>query len=190
MIVMTIASTPSLKASSLPLLMREPIPSRREYPAVSTANSSPEPSSPVEIESFLADYPPRIARQAQALRRMVLKAVPSAIERLRPGWRLIGYDLPISRHGTYFAWVWPETEHVHVGWQAGTLMNDPNHVLRGAHLKLKKVRYLTFEPGEKITPKVVIDLTREAARISSMSRGERQLLSMSMSPSDFDQASV
>ena len=118
-----------------------------------------------------------------------MKAVPSAIERIRPGWRLIGYDLPISRHGTYFAWVWPEPEHVHVGWQAGTLMSDPNHVLRGAHLKLKKVRYLTFDPSEKITAKVVIELTREAARISSMSRGERQLVSMSVSMSDADQAS-
>jgi hypothetical protein len=155
---------------------------------VRTASSLPSASTPEEIESFLADYQPGIARQAQALRKMVLKAVPSAIERLRPGWRLIGYDLPISRHGTYFAWVWPETEHVHVGWQAGTLMNDPDHVLRGAHLNLKKVRYLTFQPGDTITQKVVIDLTREAARISSMSRGERQLLSMAMM--DVDQASV
>ena len=141
----------------------------------------PNASTPDEISSFLAEYPPRIARQTEALRKLVRRAVPSAIERLRPGWRLIGYDLPITRHGTYFAWVWPETEHVHVGWQAGTLMNDPDHVLRGAHLKLKKVRYLTFEPGERITPKLVIDLTREAARISSMSRGERQLLSISQS---------
>jgi hypothetical protein len=154
--------------------------------AVRTANSSPSASTPEEIDAFLAEYPPRIARQAETLRKMVLKAVPSAIERLRPGWRLIGYDLPLSRGGTYFAWVWPETEHVHVGWQAGTLMRDPDHVLRGAHLKLKKVRYLTFEPGVKIAPKMVIDLTREAARISSMSRGERQLLSMSTPHSDVD----
>ena len=153
-----------------------------------TANSLPGASTAEEIDAFLADYSPRIARQARALRKMVLRAVPSAIERIRPGWRLIGYDLPIGRHGTYFAWVWPETEHIHVGWQAGTLMSDPDHVLRGAHLKLKKVRYLTFEPGEKITHRVVVDLTREAARISSLSRGERQL--MAMSQSDFDQASV
>jgi hypothetical protein len=144
----------------------------------------PKASTPDEIASFLADYPPRIARQTEALRKMIRRAVPSAIERLRPGWRLIGYDLPITRHGTYFAWVWPETEHVHVGWQAGTLMNDPDHVLRGAHLKLKKVRYLTFGPGERITPTLVMDLTREAARISSMSRGERQLLAMAHSSLD------
>jgi hypothetical protein len=135
------------------------------------------------IDDFLAFYPPRIARQAAALRTLVLRAVPSAVERVRPGWRLIGYDLPITRHGTYFAWVWPETEHVHIGWQVGTLMKDPEGALRGAHLKLKKVRYLTFEPGDRIPTRRVVDFTREAARISSLSRGERQLLALSRAES-------
>jgi hypothetical protein len=131
-----------------------------------------------DIDEFLAFYPPRIARQAQKLRALMARAVPTAKERLRPGWRLIGYDLPITRHGTYFAWVWPEVEHIHVGWQAGTLMDDPDHVLRGAHLRLKKVRYLTFRPADSIPSRLVVDLTRQAARISSMSRGERQILAM------------
>lgn len=130
------------------------------------------------IDHFLAFYPPSIVRQTHRLRALVTRAVPQALERIRRGWRLIGYDLPITRHGTYFAWVWPEFEHVHVGWQVGTLMNDPNELLRGAHLKLKKVRYLTFEPGERIPSKVVVDFTREAARLAAMSRGERQMLSI------------
>jgi len=136
---------------------------------------------PDEIDEFLAFYPPRIAGQARTLRQLMFKAVPSVLERLRPGWRLIGYDLPIAKRGTYFAWVLPELEHIHVGWQAGTLMDDPDHVLRGAHLKLKKVRYLTFAPGDRIPSRLVVDLTRQAASISSMSRGERQVLAMSRS---------
>ncbi len=130
------------------------------------------------IANFLAEYPAPIAAQARRLRALVQEAVPSAIERIRPGWRLIGYDLPITRHGTYFAWVWPEQEHVHVGWQVGTLMADPRGLLRGAHLRLKKVRYLTYGPRDTIAPRVVIDFTRDAARIAAMSRGERQLLTM------------
>lgn len=134
-----------------------------------------------EITDFLALYPQPIAIQAQRLRELVLEAVPNALERLRPGWRLVGYDLPISRRSTYFAWVWPEHEHVHVGWQVGTLMADPSGLLRGAHLKLKKVRYLTYGPRDKIVARIVIDFTREAARIAAMSRGERQLLALTRS---------
>jgi hypothetical protein len=131
------------------------------------------------IEDFLAFYPPRIVSQVEALRKLVLRAVPSAVERLRPGWKLIGYDLPITRHGTYFCWIWPQTEHVHVGWETGTLMSDPHRLLQGAHLRLKKVRYLTYPPGARIPARVVIDFTREAARIASMSRAERLLLAAS-----------
>jgi hypothetical protein len=134
-----------------------------------------------EIADFLAFYPAPIARHAQRLRDLVKEAVPNAVERLRPGWRLIGYDLPITRHGTYFAWVWPEQEHVHVGWQVGTLMADPHGLLRGAHLRLKKVRYLTYGPRDRIEPRPVIEFTRDAARIAAMSRGERQLLALARS---------
>ncbi|MEA2676300.1 MAG: hypothetical protein QOJ81_441 [Chloroflexota bacterium] len=134
-----------------------------------------------EIAEFLADYPGPIAVHAQRLRQLVRDAVPSAVERIRPGWRLIGYDLPITRHGTYFAWVWPELEHVHVGWQVGTLMADPRGLLRGAHLRLKKVRYLTYGPRDRIASRVVISFTRDAARIAAMSHGERELLALAKS---------
>ena len=133
------------------------------------------------IADFLAEYPAPIAAQAQRLRRAVHEAVPNAVERIRPGWRLIGFDLPITRRGIYFAWVWPEPEHIHVGWQVGTLMADPLGLLRGAHLRLKKVRYLTYGPRDRIERRVVIEFTGDAARIAAMSRGERQLLALARS---------
>ena len=132
---------------------------------------------PDEVDDFLAQYPTPIALLAQRLRALVKRAAPETIERVRPGWRLIGYDLPVTpRRTIYFAWVMPEPKHVHVGWQTGTLMSDPERVLRGAQLKLKKVRYLTFAADDRVTPKLVLDFTREAVRLSSMSRGERELL--------------
>ncbi len=135
--------------------------------------------SRAEIDAFLAFYPPAIVRQVAVLRRLVHRVAPGAVERLRPGWRLIGYDLPITRHGTYFAYIAPEQHHVHLGFEHGTLMSDAQHVLEGAHLHLRKVRYLTFLPTERIPGRVVVSLTREAARIAALSRGERQLLAAS-----------
>ena len=104
------------------------------------------------------------------------RTVPSASERIRPGWRLMGYELPTKRNGTFFAWIWPEPEHVHVGWEVGTLLSDPDGVLHGAHLKLKKVRYLTYAPDDAIDAEHVVHFTRQAVEIVSMSRGERELL--------------
>ena len=134
-----------------------------------------------EITEFLAGYPSSVAAQAQRLHGLVLQAAPTAIARVRHGWHLIGYDLPLGRRTTYFAWVGLELKHVHVGWQVGTLMADPDRVLRGAQLRLKKVRYLTYKPTDKIPARGVLDFTRDAARIASMSRGERQLLALARS---------
>lgn len=124
-------------------------------------------------ELFLDAYPPAIRERAERLRAIVRRAVPDVVERVRPGWRLIGYDIPVGRRFRYFAWVAPEPIHVHLGFEVGTLMDDPDGVLQGAHLKLKKVRYVTFRPGERIPEARLVALTKQAARIAGMSREER-----------------
>ena len=87
---------------------------------------SREPTDTIPVEALLADAPPALAALAETLRTIVLDAVPDAIERVRPGWRLIGYDFPLRRHGAFFAWVWPEAEHVHLGFPRGVDMEDPD----------------------------------------------------------------
>ena len=124
-------------------------------------------------ELFLEGYPPGIRRAAERLRAVVKQAVPDAIERVRLGWRLIGYDVPVDKRARYFAFVWPEVEHAHLGFEYGVWMADPGHLLRGAHLHLRKVRFLTFEPGDPIPEAALIEYTRDAARLATMSREER-----------------
>ena len=75
---------------------------------------------------------------------MVREAVPEAIERVRTGWRLIGYDIPVGRRTRYFAFVAPEPGHAHLGFEYGAWMTDPDGLLLGAHLELKKVRFVTY----------------------------------------------
>ena len=67
----------------------------------------------------------------------------------------------------------PEPIHVHLGFEHGIFMADPERRLEGAHLRLKKVRFTTFEPGDTIPEAAMIELTREAARVAAMSREER-----------------
>ncbi|MDQ6795703.1 MAG: DUF1801 domain-containing protein [Chloroflexota bacterium] len=131
---------------------------------------------PIPPDAFLEVYRRGIREGANRLRAIVKRAVPDAIERVRLGWRLIGYDLPIGRRTRYFAWVAPEPEHVHLGFQFGTFMPDPDRMLEGAHLRLRKVRYVTFTAGQAIPHSSLIDLTREAASLAAVSAGERLAL--------------
>ena len=117
---------------------------------------------------FLAGYPPEIEELADRLRGVVREAVPEAIERVRSGWRLIGYDLPVGRRTRYFAFVAPEPAHVHLGFEYGIWMSDPDRILRGAHLQLKRVRYVTYEPGDEIPTDALVRFTEEAAELATL----------------------
>jgi hypothetical protein len=130
-------------------------------------------NEPIPPELFLDGYPAGIQTAAERLRAVVSEAVPDAIERVRIGWRLIGYDMPVGKRTRYFAFVAPELEHVHLGFEYGVWMADPEGLLRGAHLKLRKVRYVTYEPGDPIPESALVAYTREAASLAAMSRADR-----------------
>jgi hypothetical protein len=122
----------------------------------------------IPAELFLSAYPPDIREIAERLRCSVYEAVPEAIERVRIGWRLIGYDVPVGSRTRYFAFVAPEPKHVHLGFEHGAWMTDPDRILRGAHLELKKVRYVTYEPGDTIPIDALVPYTREAAELATL----------------------
>jgi hypothetical protein len=127
-----------------------------------------EAREPIPPELFLAGYSPEIRAIADRLCDVVHQAVPEAIERVRTGWRLIGYDVPVGRRTRYFAFVAPEPEHVHLGFEYGVWMADPERMLLGAHLDLRKVRFVTIRPGDAIPTDALVDFTREAATIAAV----------------------
>jgi hypothetical protein len=126
---------------------------------------SRRPIDTIPPEALLADYPPPHQALAQRLRKIVTDAVPEAIERVRPGWRLIGYDLPSRRHGVFFAWIWPEPERVHLGFPRGIDMDDPRSEMRGGGIT-KLARWLTYSPGGSIDEEQATRLVLEAARVA------------------------
>jgi hypothetical protein len=123
----------------------------------------------VPADALLSDFPPPHQALGQRLRELVTDAAPEAIERVRPGWRLIGYDLPIKRNGAFFAWIWPEPEHVHLGFPRGMDMDDPRGELRGEGIT-KLARWLTYSPGDSIDEEQATRLVQEAARVALLPR--------------------
>jgi hypothetical protein len=127
---------------------------------------------PIPPEALLDDYPGVMQETAAALRGLVREAVPEALERVRVGWRLIGYDLPLRRYGVYFAYVAPEPIHVHLGFEYGVFMDDPSGLLQGEGIT-KKVRWLTFRSPSEIDRQPTLALVREGARVATLTTGER-----------------
>lgn len=121
----------------------------------------------VPVDVFLDGYAPPLRALAQELRQAVLRATPDATERVRVGWRIVGFDLPMRRRGVFFAWVFPEAKHVHLGFPHGDRMNERPGLLQGAGIT-KRARWLTFEPGSRIDHDLVRDLVLEAAALAGL----------------------
>ena len=122
------------------------------------------------VEAFLETYPPPMLEIVERLRVILKRATPEASERVRLGWRLLAYDLPIKRNGAYFAWIGAEKTHVHIGFPKGVLMDDARHVLKGAGIT-KYARWLTYVPGQPIDAELVTELVLEAARVAVVPKG-------------------
>jgi hypothetical protein len=128
------------------------------------------------VEVFLDGYPPAIRDTGLRLRELIRIAVPDAVEGVRSGWSWIGYGLPDRRAKRTFAWMGPERKHIHLGFQNGILLADPNRMLHGAEERLKQFRYFTFEPAIDIDEAVILDFLRRAADIALLPTAARRAL--------------
>ena len=122
------------------------------------------------VEVFLDGISPAHRAIANELRSIVKRAVPEATERVRVGWRLIGFDLPVGRRSAFFAWVFPELEHVHLGFPAGVLIDDPKRVMSGAGIT-KRARWLTFATGDPVDAALATRLVLAAEAVARLPRG-------------------
>ncbi len=128
-------------------------------------------------DAFLAAFPDPIRQLADELRAIVRAAVPDVLERVRPGWHLVGFDVPTGpRRTAYFGYVAPERLHVHLGFEHGHLMRDPGGILLDGNGQARQVRWLTWFPGDRIDAAVVSPLVIEAVRVARLGQDVRRAL--------------
>jgi hypothetical protein len=127
--------------------------------------SSPPSDLPVEV--FLDGYSPAHQAIANRLRAIVRRVVPDATERVRVGWRVVGFDLRTGRRSAFFAWVFPEREHVHLGFPQGVHIVDASGRLDGAGIT-KRARWLTYTSVDEIDEAEVEELVRAAVGIAEL----------------------
>jgi hypothetical protein len=119
------------------------------------------------IDELLAPFPPEVRALAQAARARVTTLVPHAVERLRPGWGLIGYQAP-----RYFAFVMPVKTGVRLGFEWGVRLDDPEQFLEGDG---SQVRFVTLTRPSHLRRQALADLIRQAAAFRAPPRPDRVL---------------
>ena len=134
-------------------------------------------TSELPVDVFLDEFPPAMRATAHELRRIVRAAVPEANERVLSGWRLIRYTIPAGPRATrVFASIGLEPIHVHLFLENGVLVPDPDRLLEGAHIGLKRVRFLTFSPVIEVPEPILQRFLRDAADIALLPAAARRAI--------------
>lgn len=110
---------------------------------------------PATIDELLAGLDPGRRRLVEGARRRIRTVVPEAVERLRPGWGLIGYNAP-----GYFAFIVPAPGDVRIGFERGVGLPDPEGLLEGDG---KQVRYVVIRRLADLRSPALAELLRVAA---------------------------
>lgn len=112
---------------------------------------------PTSVEDLLVAAPPTVRALAEAARRLVIAVVPPAVERLRPGWGLIGYNAP-----AYFAFIAVDRDAIRIGFEWGVLLPDPTGLLEGAG---SQVRHVTVRSAATLADPALASLVLAASRL-------------------------
>ena len=119
----------------------------------------------ISVEDFLRGFTPPVRQLAEAARKRILSVVPHATERVRLGWRLIGYNAP-----AYFAFISFERGSIRIGFEWGVLLSNHSGLLQGAG---SQVRYVAIRSAADLRKAALAELLESAAAIVPPPRLQR-----------------
>jgi len=117
----------------------------------------------ISVEEFLDPFPASTQKTVQSLRAIIGKCFPDVIERVYPGWKLIGYRVVHEKESYYFCYIAPLKDRVELGFEYGKLLSDPEHVLEGSG---SQVRKLIIHKPSGVKRRAVQQLIFEGAMIA------------------------
>ncbi len=116
-------------------------------------------------EQFLSVFSPAVQALAQRLRKLIKQSIPNCIEKVYPGWRLLGYRVLIRNKSHYFCFIAPLPDCVVLGFEYGIFISDPEGLLQGEG---KQVRQLTVKSQKDIRSRKFVALIKEAAELAAL----------------------
>jgi hypothetical protein len=92
-------------------------------------------SAEKEITDLLSGSTPEVRSLVGTLRKIVAEAAPTAVEKVKGGWRTITYE-----DEGIVCYIAPLRKHVDLGFYDGVRLRDPDKLLEGHGKKLRHIK--------------------------------------------------
>lgn len=108
------------------------------------------------FEEFVDGVDPALVEIARALRAMILKVDPKAVETVRLGDNAATYGVGPKKMTEGYAYIMPLREYVNLGLYQGALLKDPKCLLEGTGKGLRHVKIRSMAEAANPTLKVLV----------------------------------
>jgi Domain of unknown function (DU1801) len=115
------------------------------------------------VDTFLKGYPPPVREIAVKAREVILSVMPTATEKVYPGWKVIQYGTAADMKSV-FAAISPQRERVNLGLANGVDLPDPDGLLEGDG---KAIRHVKLTSPEAAGAPAVRELIRGALQATT-----------------------
>ncbi len=112
-----------------------------------------------DFEQLLVTNKPEAQALARDLRRLILRLVPKAQEKIYRGWGVADYGF--GARGRGFLSIGPQKGYVNLYFMDGVELDDPDGLLEGAG---KRLRHVKIRTPEDLKNRALHALVRQAAR--------------------------
>lgn len=99
-------------------------------------------STSAEFESILSNVDPALQDLAREIRALIYRMMPHVVEVVWARQKNAGYGTGPKKMSEHFCWIAPFQRHVLLGFNYGSELPDPTHLLEGTgklfrHVKLR-----------------------------------------------------
>ncbi len=114
-----------------------------------------------KVEAFLTQYDDQISRNAMILRQVIMATLPDIIEQLDIPAKMIAYCYG-QKYSELICTIIPSKKGLKLGFNWGTTLPDPDHLLEGYG---KISRYVAIKSEEQIKSNAIKNLLLNVLKI-------------------------
>ena len=116
--------------------------------------------SQITPEQFLQPYPDLVKRIAKSLQTLLLQTLPGVEEKVYPVWKGIGYHY---KNAGYICGIFPQEDKVHLVFEQGMHLDDPDHLFADDAKERKQTRYVVCNNANNLPKRKLARLLKIAA---------------------------